>query len=145
MGLARHIRENAATLVVGAVVTLGLALAFVLLNPRAEETGPLVARVHDADGATYELPLAEDGELVVETSLGRNVIVVSGGSAAMHEADCPNGDCLRQQPIYAPGKQLICLPHKLWVEIVEQGAPDGELDVSAVSDADDEGVDLVSR
>ena len=53
------------------------------------------------------------------------------------------GDCLRQRAISVPGQQLICLPHKLWVEVVEQGAPDGELDVTAVTSADE--VDLVSR
>jgi len=38
---------------------------------------------------------------------------------------------------------MICLPHQLWVEIVETGAPDGELDVTAVTATDD--VDLQSR
>ena len=103
----------------------------------------MVARIHDGNGQTYELSLSEDDSLRVETSLGTNVIVVRDGAAFMAEADCPKGDCLRQRAISVPGQQLICLPHELWVEVVEAGAPDGELDVTAVTATD--GIDLQSR
>ena len=143
MALLRHIRDNAATVVAAALIACGLVASFVLLRPRASVNAQMVARIHDGDGRTYELSLSEDDSLRVETSLGTNVIVVRDGAAFMAEADCPKGDCLRQRAISVPGQQLICLPHQLWVEVVEQGAPDGELDVTAVTSADE--VDLVSR
>lgn len=145
MELARRIQEMRATVIAGVVVVACLVAAFVFLLPRASEGARLVARVHDADGATYGLPLDKDDQLTVTTSLGTNVIVVSGGAAHVAEADCPTGACLHQQPISLPGQQLICLPHQLWVEVVEQGAPDGELDVTAVTDGSGDNVDLVSR
>lgn len=143
MALLRHIRDNAATVVAAALIACGLVASSVLLRPRASASTEMVARIHDGNGQTYELPLSKDGSLTVETSLGTNVIAVRDGAAFMAEADCPKGDCLRQRAISVPGQQLICLPHQLWVEVVEQGAPDGELDVTAVTSADE--VDLVSR
>lgn len=147
MAYPKAIRDNLATVIAGVLVAIVLALAWLLLLPRASTDAPLVARVHDADGVAHELPLDQDGQLVVQTSLGRNVLVVEKGACRMLEADCPNGNCLRQHAIDAPGQQLICLPHRLWVEVVEQGAPDGQMDASLVAsdEADDAGVDLVSR
>ena len=143
MAFAKVIRDNRATLIAGLAVAAILLLACLLFRPSGATSAPLVARIHDADGGVQELPLAEDGTITVESSQGRNVVAVRGGAALMLEADCPHGDCLHQQPISAPGQQLICLPHQLWVEVVEQGGPDGQLDVTAASSAD--GLDLVSR
>jgi len=143
MALLRHIRDNAATVVAAALIACGLVASFVLFRPHVPANAQMVARIHDGNGQTYELPLSKDGSLTVETSLGTNVIAVRDGAAFMAEANCPKGDCLRQHAISAHGQQLICLPHQLWVEIVETGAPDGELDVTAVTATDD--VDLQSR
>lgn len=117
------------------------------------ETDGLQAVVHDGDGGVTALPLSQDKELAVSTSYGTNVVVVQDGAVYVREADCDNQDCVRQGKISAPGRQIICLPHKLWIEITDegsQGAPD--MDVNAVagaSDADansDEGaLDAVAR
>lgn len=103
--------------------------------------------VHDGDGQTHVLELDTDATLVIETSHGTNTVEVSGGKVRIIEADCPNGDCLRQNAISEPGQQLICLPHQLWVEIVPEGGESGELDIDAVSteDASPKSVDAVSR
>ena len=145
MEFARRIQQMRATVIAGAVVVACLVATFVLLRPHVSGSASLVARIHDADGVTYELPLNKDGQLTVTTSLGTNAIVVENGAARVVEADCPTGACLHQKAISQPGQQLICLPHQLWVEVVEQGAESGELDVTAVTDSPDEGVDLVSR
>ena len=143
MAFLGFIRRNAATVVAAVLICCGLVASFVFLRPQTSTDTALVARIHDADGQTYELPLSKDASLTVETALGTNVIVVHDGAALVAKADCPNGDCLRHHAISSPGQQLICLPHQLWVEVVAQGAPDGELDVTAVTTTD--GADLVSR
>ena len=105
--------------------------------------------VHDSDGVDHILDLSVDDELVVQTSKGRNVVVVEDGTVRIESADCPNGDCTRQQAISAPGRQLICLPHELWVEIVADGSYGGQMDVGAVNPpgapADNQEFDTVAR
>ena len=148
----KYIREHMATFVAGTLVVLGLVLAFVALSPHAShDPGKLVAVVHDGDGNEQRLPLSQNDRLEVVTDLGRNVIVVEGGQARMAEADCPHGSCMQQQPIGEPGQQIICLPHKLWVEVVasDKSAETSGLNVDAVAwdehaqTSDD--VDLVAR
>ncbi len=89
--------------------------------------------VHDGDGNVHELSLSEDSTTTVETSLGTNVVEVKDGAVYVSAADCDNHDCMRQGKIGAPGKQIICLPHKLWIEIVSAGDEGGQMDESAVN------------
>lgn len=141
MAVAEQIRGRRATIVVGAVIIALLVLAFLVFGRHGSGGGRLVALVHDSDGVTYELPLDEDATLEVTTELGRNVIAVEGGQVRMLEADCANGYCLGQHAIDAPGEQIICLPHELWVEIVAEGDAGGQMDEGAIT-IDDDGIDL---
>lgn len=143
-------RANIAVGAVLAVVVLA-ALALVAapgLLPGASGGGAgiagLRALVHDADGKVHELPLSEDAELVVSTGLGTNVVVVEGGAVSVREADCDGLDCVKQGAIDAPGMQIICLPHKLWVEVVAADGQSGQMDMSAAAGAAGE-FDAVAR
>ena len=103
---------------VGVVLAISLVIAVAMHMTTGAGTGELRALVHDSDGKTYELPLSQEVRTTITTSLGTNVILVEGGSVRISEADCPDLDCVRQGSLIAPGKQIICLPHKLWVEVV---------------------------
>ena len=134
MGALRFLRRNAATVVAGllSLVALVASVAFVIAGG-AQPGTRLYARVHDADGREWYLPLDEDATLVVDSSLGHNVSRVSGGQVRMAEADCPKQSCLAQAPVSQPSQQIICLPHKLWVEVV--GADDAAAGEGASADA----------
>ena len=151
------LRRNTATVVVGMIVCAAIGTAFLFLGPwRPDASSGATVLVHDGDGQTHALPLSKDTSYEVRTSLGTNVIVIEDGSARIDAADCPKGSCLHQKPISRPGEQLICLPHKLWVEVVvdvpgqdesHETSPQSHLDEHAVTwdDAPDADVDLVAR
>lgn len=67
-------------------------------------------------------------ERIVLTGEGgeRNVLVIRDGEAYMEEADCPDRLCVKQGPIGRNGESIICLPHKLAVQIA--GEEMGEVD-----------------
>ena len=144
MRLAETIRENRATVICGVLVAALVAGLFLAFGPGSVPGAPLVALVHDADGQVYELPLAEDAQLSVTTSLGTNVVAVENGAVRIVDADCPNRTCVASRPLDAPGRQIICLPHQLWIEVVPAGSAGGELDVTLAEDVDAD-VDLVAR
>ena len=120
-----------ANILVGAAIAVAVVVAVALLAwPRPAADG-MRAIVHDGDGATHELPLAQNTETTITTSLGTNVVVVEDGAVYVRDADCPNHDCIRQGRISAPGGQIVCLPHQLWIEVVAPGdAPAEGLDVT---------------
>jgi hypothetical protein len=130
----QSIRDNLATIIAGVLVVTALAVVALLFGPwRVPQDRRLAVVVHDADDNVSTSRLDENARLVVDTSLGHNVVVVENGAAHMEEADCPHGDCMRQHAIAHPGEQLICLPHKLWVEVVEEGSSGTAMDTSAVT------------
>ncbi|MDO4798764.1 MAG: NusG domain II-containing protein [Coriobacteriales bacterium] len=142
------IRNNLATIVAGVLVVAGFVATTVFFGPwRAGTTQRLAILVHDANGRVQTLSLDQDARLAVHTDLGSNEVVVEGGTARMGQADCPHGDCLRQRAISHPGEQLVCLPHRLWVEVVAQddaGTSVGALGTGDNAENSKRDVDLVS-
>lgn len=61
----------------------------------------------------------EDYEYQVTTDKGNNMIVIKDGIVEVTAADCPDKVCANHVPIKNAGETIICLPHKLVVEIVE--------------------------
>lgn len=142
--------KSRANRIVGGLVALLLIVAFGLymgMQVGGANAEGLQAVVHDGDGIAHRLELSKDQELAVQTSLGLNVIVVENGSVFVREANCDNQDCVHQGPINAPGRQIICLPHKLWIEVVVgDDTGTGNMDKGAVAGSSNaEGLDVIAR
>ena len=76
------------------------------------------------DGETYgTYSLAEDQEIPVKQD-GRvtNVVCISGGKVHMEEADCPDHLCMESAPIDSGGGTIICLPNRVFLEVVSSGS-----------------------
>ena len=58
-------------------------------------------------------------EVTIRTEMGYNTLRVSHGSIEVAEADCPGLDCVRQGQIHDSLLPIVCLPHKLVIEIDE--------------------------
>ena len=129
-------KKNRSVLAVGIILTIVLfAWGFVLLSSASAGTGSS-ALVHDGDGGVTRLSLAEDTTKTFTTSYGTNTVVVSNGEVHVESADCDNQDCVHQGSISTADKQIICLPHKLWIEIVSDEGISGSMDTSKAGSFD---------
>lgn len=71
------------------------------------------------DGKLYgEYNLSQDQTITVDEPLGFNRIVIENGAVHMDEADCPDKYCMEYKPIQNGGQTIICLPHKLVIEVI---------------------------
>ncbi|MBQ9690941.1 MAG: NusG domain II-containing protein [Eggerthellaceae bacterium] len=120
----RGIREYIATFV--AILFIVVALLgggyYLFLNSEPHrdlntDTHSLYAIIHASDGSVTQMPLDVDGSTTISTDLGFNTISVEAGKVHIQDADCDNHDCIHQGEISHPGEQIVCLPHKLWIEI----------------------------
>lgn len=53
----------------------------------------------------------------VSEGISYNLLAVSENGVSMEAADCPDQICVHHIPIKGGGESIICLPHKLVVEI----------------------------
>lgn len=107
-------------LAIAAVACVGLVATRLMGANTNADTATVVIR--DGEQNVYELPLSQDTTKTVTTDLGTNLIEIKDGRVRVEEADCPNQDCVHQGWVDAAGKQIVCLPHKLTVDIVDESA-----------------------
>lgn len=101
-----------------------------VLHFGAKKGATVEVRVAGKVTASYSLQKNQTIEL--EGEGGSNTLVIEGGKAWMAEADCPDGLCLGMGKISSAGQSIVCLPHKLVVEVKSaQGSAEPALDMVA--------------
>ena len=107
-------------LAIAAIACVGLVATRLMGANTNADTATVVIR--DGEQNVHELPLSQNTTKTVTTDLGTNLIEIKDGRVRVEEADCPNQDCVHQGWIDAAGQQIVCLPHKLTVDIVDESA-----------------------
>ena len=108
-----------------AVVFAALSLLFWQRYVASTEGTVVVISRNGETIGSYPLDVEERIVLTGERGAS-NVLEIRGGEAYMEEADCPDRLCVKQGAIGKSGESIICLPHKLAVQIV--GEETGEVD-----------------
>jgi len=114
-------------LIAGALAAAALLLAATSVGGAREG---LYAAVY-VDGKFYaSVPLTDKTETIdIITGYGSNTITVYPDGAAVTDADCPNGDCVRAGRIGGLNASVACLPHRLLLRLES----DAERGVDAVA------------
>ena len=82
----------------------------------------LYAVIQNSDGFYQALSLGKDTTVTVTGSLGTNIIEVANGHVRCLESDCSNQTCVKQGWVSGRGQTVVCLPHKLIVQVVADPA-----------------------
>lgn len=53
----------------------------------------------------------------IKTDDGINIVKIKDNKIGIIEADCPDQVCMNPEYIEKPGQSLVCLPHKVMIEI----------------------------
>ncbi len=115
-----------------AAVILVIAVAGLLIMNFTKTQGDFA--VVKIDGVEkHKLSLNEEIKLDIVTGEKEeyiNTLIIEDGVAYMSEANCPDGICVAHRPIKNTGESIVCLPHKIVVEIQSKNNVD-ELDAIA--------------
>ena len=83
------------------------------------------------DGKIYgTYPLDEDKTIEIKNADGFNTVSIHDGQVSVTDADCKDKYCVKQGVISNNNESIICLPHKLVVEIA------GTVDNNEVGEVD---------
>ena len=116
-------------------------ILFLLLAAVAASAAWLLLRDGDTDAPTARIlrdgvllevidldRVAEPRSFTLEDGSGTNTVQVERGRIRVSAADCPDQVCVKQGWISGGAVPIICLPHRLTIEIVDGG---GDLDGAA--------------
>ena len=108
------------------VITLA-AVGLLLLNIFKTEGAFAVVKIDGKETARY--PLSVNTEVIIETENdGKNTLVIEDNKAFMKDANCPDKICEGHSKISYKGETIVCLPHKVVIEIIADDS-ENELDV----------------
>lgn len=97
-------------------ILIGAGLLFLLIRGVFMSEG--TKAVVTLDGTVImEQDLEEDCSIPIQTQAGYNIFQVQDGRASIAEADCRDQICVEHVAISKKGETIVCLPHKLVVEI----------------------------
>lgn len=74
--------------------------------------------------------MTKNQEIEIKTDKGKNIVWIHDNCVEMKEADCPDKYCVKQGKITKTRQNIVCLPHKVVVEIaVSDNTKGNEADV----------------
>lgn len=100
------------------LVILGIGVILLAYTYLGKQNHPVVAVRVDGK-VVQEFSLDDSIHYKIEGIGGTNTLCIEEGSVWLSEADCPDQICVQTGKIRHAGQSIICLPHKVVVEIKE--------------------------
>lgn len=96
----------------------GVFLSIMIYLPRTASGNYVEIR---ADGKIlYTYSLSTDRTENIQTENGTNTFYIKEGTVYMKDADCHDKICVNMHGISKAGETIVCLPHKLVLEIINR-------------------------
>lgn len=96
------------------VLAVILFLCFFLFKTEGKQ---VVITVDGEVFGTYSI--STDQEIEVKTERGVNIVAIFDGKVSVTAADCPDKYCVSHVAVNETGETVVCLPHRMIVEVVE--------------------------
>ena len=109
-------------LIAAVVLLVAGILALVFHFAGGDPGGKVQLKVDGKVIGTYAL--VEEQTIPIDTKYGHNQLIIKDGEAYMSESDCPDHYCEDQGNVSKTGETIVCLPHKLVVEVITGEASD---------------------
>ena len=116
--------------ILAAVIIIIAVAVLLLMNLTKVKGNSVVVKIDGVETQRYSLE--ENIEFEIRTGENNedyNIVVIEDGKVSVAEANCPDGICEDYRPISYVGRTIICLPHKVVIEIVGDNT-DMELDAA---------------
>ncbi len=116
-GFSKKIRNDLILIAVALLISLTSALFFFFTGDMGEHVAVII---NGKEEARYSLSEDREVRIGYEGEEYYNLLVIKDGCAFVSEADCRDGICVSHRAISREGETIVCLPHRLVVEIVNE-------------------------
>lgn len=112
-------------ILVAVIITIA-AIALLLVNLTRQEGAFAVIKIDGTETERYPLSQSTTVEILTgKDDEFSNTLVIENGKAYISGANCPDKICAGHKAISYDGETIVCLPHKLVVEIASDGGDTG--------------------
>lgn len=109
---------------------VGLA-AFAFMQLQKESGAEVRVSVNNKEYGTYSLN--KDQTITIGEDGWKNILVIKDEKASMTKADCPDKICVNHAAISKTGETIVCLPHKVVVEVVDENGTQNKEQIDIIS------------
>lgn len=114
-------------IIIAVMIIFVIVSTVMSLMPKAE-SDQIMLRISMDGEVVKELKIdkSTNEEIILEThdNDGYNLVKIENGNVSIIEADCPGQYCVTKGEISKAGEIIVCLPHKLTVELVGKKTDD---------------------
>ena len=122
--------KNDIFLAAGLAASAVLLFLVFLLFRGSNTTGMIcVITVEGREYGSYSLDQKQS--IAIDTDRGHNLVCIEDGTVYMLEADCPDGYCIYKGKVSKCSDTIVCLPHRVVVEIRNENLQTEEFDIIA--------------
>ena len=97
------------------IVIAGISGSFALASGNNSKVGDVIIHNDNQLYGTYSL--LEDKTITIEEKDHINKVTINKGEVTMIFSNCSSQNCVKQGTIQNPSQSIICLPHKIVVEV----------------------------
>lgn len=117
--------KKADFLIIFAMLALSLIMSLAISNLDTKKEGQII-RIEQGSKLIGEYPLDHDREIDIDDNGHYNKVVIKDGKAFMKEANCRDQICVHMKEINMDGETIICLPNKVFIEVVDKESKDND-------------------
>ncbi len=109
-------------IIIALALLCGIGLIFSSSFSDNADKGICVIKVNGQEIRKIDLSMVSDDEVIkIDNEYGENHILITKDGVSVTYSDCVQKVEIQDKPIYKPGQSLVCLPHRLVIEIVGDG------------------------
>lgn len=122
-----EMKKNDVLLLIFYIVLTVAMTGYVVKDKMEAKAGAIVVYSNGQEVKRISWP-AENQTFEVENELGHITVDVKDGKVSVVDADCKDLVCVHTKSIDQGGEMIVCLPHKMYVEIKKTEKDDSGID-----------------
>lgn len=109
-----------------AVVLVIALISFMMIKVTQKDGKEVIVTVNGEE--VYKTSIKKEQTYKIPVKNGTNIMQIKDGKVTMKQADCKDQICADHKAIEKSGETIVCLPHKVVIEIKSQNGKEQELD-----------------